>query len=149
MAAPSKLTTRTHKTIIDAIAYGATYTTAAKAAQISYASLNLWRNRGQAERERLAADPSAKPLKSEAPYLKFFNAIEQAEAELAQSAMDVIYETGITNKDANWARWILERRFPDEYAPKHDVTVKGDPNAPLVIRRIVVDAADERHRDES
>ena len=148
MGRPSKLTRKTHKDIEDAIYTGATYRLAAQYAGISYDTLNAWRKRGEAEAARLAADPSAKPVKSEAMYLKFSEMLEDARANAGISWLQVIEQTART--DASWAKYLLQTHFPDDYAPKPaEVTVKGDANAPIQIRTITAVIPREVLPDES
>lgn len=149
MSRPGKLTTNVIRDIESVLAIGSTYILAAHYVGISYDTFNAWRKRGEREEARLLADESAKPLKSEALYRKFYHAIPSAEATLATNALNVIYQRGVVEHDPVWASWILGKRFPDAYGQKSDLTVKGDPNAPLQIHTIRIIEPDEPGDDES
>ena len=106
---PTDCTPETTRRIVDAVRLGLSYDDAAAAGGVGYTTMRDWINRAEAEQQRLADNPKARPRTSEQPFLDFSEALRKAEAEgqlrnaaLVQKAAD----------EQNWraAAWILERR---------------------------------------
>jgi transposase len=116
MARPSKLSPEVEKAVCDNIRLGLTYRASAEAAGIGYDAFNRWMN-----------DPRPR-------FRKFNESVEKANGEARKILMTRIQQSA---KDGEWraAAWTLERRFPDEYGPKLDVTSKGE----AIVVRLVKD----------
>lgn len=112
---PSKLTPRRIGRILRSIAKGNTYRAAASAGGISVRTLLDWRQRGEAEEERLEGNPRRKVLKAEAPYLQFMRALTRVEEAAEERAQAGIQDA--IAKDWRAAAWWLERRRKVEYGP--------------------------------
>lgn len=91
---------------------------------IDRTSLRRWIRRGAKEAKRIArARPSNRdPKPSEAMFLEFYHVYKKALAE------GEIYDAGIIKKasDGQWtaAAWRLERRFPDRWGRKDQMTIR-------------------------
>lgn len=83
---PSKLTPDVHERIVAAVRAGNFFETAARYAGITYTTFRNWMVRGEKELARLD-NSRAQPRESEAPYLEFFEAVSQAEAEAEVAAV--------------------------------------------------------------
>jgi hypothetical protein len=70
-----------------------------------------WARRGEKEQDRLAKNPDAQPMETEAIYLKFFVVLKKAVAQQLSRAIAGIQKAG----EENWTAyaWIAERRFPE------------------------------------
>lgn len=135
MGRPTKFSEERAEKIIRAIRSGNYIETAAALAGISKTTLYSWLKRGAAEGDRLEADPKAKPLKSELPYLDFLDAVDIALAEAEN--MDVQAITAAASEDWRAAAWRLERKFPDRWGRKDrlqaEVENKGQVGLNLVV----------------
>jgi hypothetical protein len=120
---PTALTPEVHARIVEAVETGATYELAASYGGVSYVTLNNWRNRGQAELDRVANNPRASIRKNEQPFVDFFNAIKNAEGKAAMKWLQMIDDAMPENWQA--AAWKLERRYPDDYGRRTELTGKG------------------------
>ena len=107
MARPTKLTPEVQEAICDAIRHGATYWAAAESAGVSYAAFNEWRK-----------DKRPK-------YIKFFNAVQQANADGQLDLLAKLEQAG--KNDWRAAAWILERRHRKDYGANVDVTTDNKP----------------------
>jgi len=90
MGRPTKLDQSTQQVICNAIRQGLGYEQAAAIGHIHYDSFNNWRKRGQAEIERLRDNPRARPKKSEAPFVEFFEAVQRAKVEGELTNADIV-----------------------------------------------------------
>lgn len=80
----------------------------------------------------------------------FADAVETAEARLAVALLEQLQEA-IAKGDAASARWLLERRFPDEFGKRVDLrmhysTEQGE-GLVEIIRRIILELEPQRQQD--
>lgn len=137
---PSKFTEERADKIIRAIRAGNYIETAAALAGVHKSTLYEWMKRGAAEADRLEADPKAKPLKSELPYLDFSDAVYIALAEAENNDVQAI--TAAAAEDWRAAAWRLERKFPDRWGRKDRLQAEVE-NKGLVGVNLVVSYGDE------
>ena len=109
MGRPSKLNAETQKAIIDAIAVGATYETAAGAAGVDYTTFNNWMKWGLE--------------KGHGIYFQFFNACERAKQAARLKFTKVITKAAA---DGDW-------RAALEYLKRHDAASWGDKNSETLL----------------
>jgi hypothetical protein len=83
---------------------GTSYKQAAALAEVSYASLNRWRQQG--------SQPDAP-----AEFRNFCNQIEAAEAQAADKLLKIILSAA-AERDWKAAAWLLERRHPEDWGKK-------------------------------
>jgi len=114
-----KLNDRVRKRVCDAIRRGNYVINAVKLAGITQVTHYTWTARGQKELESRAA--GNEPDDFEAPYYKYFLAIERAKAE----AEDIIVEAWTDQIPEDWraAKEFLARRYPERWGSKDEVTV--------------------------
>ena len=110
---PSKFTPETRERITQGLAGGLTCKDAAVYAGISKETLKAWVGRGHQQQENGPADGD---------YAHFLREIEEAEARYKVRALGLI-STAMT-KDWKAAAWVLERKFPDEWAKRPPATVE-------------------------
>ena len=89
---------------------------AAMLAGISYDTLNRWRIKGESE--------LARP-----EFRDFCKSLRRSEAVAMQRLVTVVREAG--EKDWKAATWMLERRFPDEFAKPQHVEHSGPKGQPI------------------
>jgi hypothetical protein len=94
---PSLFTPEAQAKIIMAVQAGNFLDTAARYAGVTYDTFRNWMVRGEKELARLA-HPSAKPRESEAPFVDFFKAVTEAEAQAEVAAVSH-WQTAI---QGNW-----------------------------------------------
>lgn len=116
----SKFTEDRREEILEAAEYGATKKGCARAAGVTYRTLQNWLDRGQD-----AAD-------EESDYFQFFQDFERARAE---------GELRLLRSDRTSPEFILERSYG--YTKKEEIEHTGEDGGPLTIRREVVDVASE------
>lgn len=97
---------------------------------ISEQTIYNWMGRGSTEILRLEADPKARPLAKEAPYVEFFKKIKKAEN--ASEVRAVINWQREIEGDWRAAKDFLARRFPDRWSPRLEVT--GADGAPVQVQ---------------
>lgn len=121
MGRPTKLTPEVQKRIVDAIAAGNYYETAAAYGGVSYDAFNEWMTKGAS---------------GAGPYRQFRQAVEaaaaQAEVSVVAQWKKAVPESWQAGRD------FLARRYPDRWGAKDRVAIGGDPDNPAPIR---VDAA--------
>lgn len=124
MARPTGLTAELQVRIVDAIKAGNYTEVAAEAAGVSKRTYYYWMERGRKEAERLEQNPSARPRKSEAPFLQFFQAVKQAKAEAELRDLSIISNAA---RSGNWqaAAWKLERSHPERWGKKETTEHTG------------------------
>jgi hypothetical protein len=93
-----------------------------------------WKERGKQEAVRIAAGEA--PRKKESPYLRFFLAIEQAEAQV--EAEDILYIRG-GRPDWQAKAWIRERRNFGRWGKKETIEHTGKDGKPIQSVTRVVD----------
>lgn len=114
MARPTKLNAEIQKRITDTIRAGNYIETAAVFAGISKPALYDWLKRGARERARRAKGEPAN--RAEGKFLRFSNAVEEAQAEA--EIRDVFSITNAAKDNWQAAAWRLERKFPDRWGRK-------------------------------
>jgi DNA-directed RNA polymerase subunit F len=101
MPRPCKLTPDIQKKIGDNIYLGLTYSLAAEASGITYKTFNQYMNRGK-------TDKSGK-------YYDFFKYIQKCNADAAKELWERLNSAAKAG-DTRICMWILERRFPEDFA---------------------------------
>ena len=112
MARPTKLTPEVHEAIVDGINAGLTFRLSCARAGVTPATFYNWLKKGE--------------VAQSGALMEFFNAVERAKAD---SALRLISQITL-QAPADWraAAFILERRFPDDYGKRTEVTGKdGSP----------------------
>lgn len=102
MAAPTKFTAETVRAILTGIRSGLPYRLAAEAAGVSYQTFNEW----QQGRFPRGADKELK--------VAFLDQLTRAKGQSA-ARLTALISTAAT-EDWRAAAWLLERRFPQDYA---------------------------------
>ena len=132
MSRPTKFTTETVATVLAGIRAGLPYRLAAEAAGIHYDTFNEWKQ-GRFPR---GAD---RQLRTE-----FSDQLTRAQGESARR-LTALISTAATN-DWRAAAWLLERRFPRDFARDAslferldalEAALAGEPNAPTPLRKEV------------
>jgi transposase-like protein len=116
---PTECNAKTIKRITDAVRFGLSYERAARAAGIEYQTMRNWIQRAEAERARLETEPGTSVLQSEQPFLDFFEALSQAEADGEYQNARRVYQAAAGNWRA--AAWILERRHSHTWGDNTDL----------------------------
>ena len=130
MARPSKLTPEIQKKIIEAVKAGNYYEAACAYAGVSYSTLRGWIVKGE----------KAKSGK----YLKFLEAVRQAEAE-AEARIVLQWQKAMP-EDWRAAQAFLERRYPERWGKKETVKHQGDNENPINYTVKFIDR-DSDHQD--
>jgi hypothetical protein len=101
MARPCKLTDEIQRKIGDNIALGLTYSLAAESAGVTYKTFNDWMNKGKTEKS--------------GKYYQFSQYIQKCNAD---GALNILQRLNDSAKAGNCqiCMWILERRFPEDFA---------------------------------
>lgn len=119
MARPSKLTPEIQKKIIEAVKAGNYYEAACAYAGVSYSTLRGWIVKGE----------KAKSGK----YLKFLEAVRQAEAE-AEARIVLQWQKAMP-EDWRAAQAFLERRYPERWGKKETrIFEGGDKDKPIKVK---------------
>ena len=108
MARPTKLTPEVHEAIVDGINAGLTYRLSCARAGVTPATFYKWLEKGE------GAQSGA--------LMEFFDAVERAKSDSALRLVSQITLQAPTDWRA--AAFILERRFPDDYGRRTEVTGK-------------------------
>lgn len=111
MARPTKLTPDIQAAIVDAILHGASYKDAAESAGVSYSTFNVWMKAGE----------NAKNGK----FVKFLEAVRQADAECARNMVRVIQSAAAKGDWKAALEWLKRRRRAD-WGDGVDVTSGGE-----------------------
>ena len=128
MARPSKLTPEIQKKIIEAVKAGNYYEAACAYAGVSYSTLRGWIVKGE----------KAKSGK----YLKFLEAVRQAEAE-AEARIVLQWQKAMP-EDWRAAQAFLERRYPERWSKKETHVLEGgDKNKPIILKFLPADEDQE------
>lgn len=141
--------------IIEHVTLGLDYTSACAATGITRTALHQWRLRGARARARIAQGRDSDP--ADQPFIEFADALERADAEAEASRLAIIQRAAqggarvvktVEKLDAQgtviertvttetlrpeWtaAAWFLERRYPNRYARRVELT--GAEGTPLV-----------------
>ena len=119
MGRATALTPAVADRIVSAVEVGVSWKDSAAAAGINEATLHRWRERGREGR---------------APYRAFCERLDAAAAR-SVVAMQITVRQAASNGDWKAAAWFLERRRPDDYAPrsKTQVEVSGPQGAPIEV----------------
>jgi hypothetical protein len=116
--------------ICESISIGCTRKRAAVAAGVSEVTYYAWASKGEAERKRLQ-QKGARPRQSQAIYVEFLKAIEEAEATAEQ-----IHVARIADSGPEGSKWILTRRFPNEWGNKTQTQLTGKNEGPIEIENV-------------
>lgn len=130
---PSSCTPEVSEAVIKAITLGTPIYVACEVAGISKATYNNWRNRGEAELERLEENEDAEIDPDERPFVDFFVGLKRAEAYSHQLAVERInaiakdIETTDARVRLEADKFLLERRFKDDWGRNERIhqTVDG------------------------
>jgi hypothetical protein len=128
MANPSKLTPAVRQTILENLAAGATVQASCLAAGIARQTFYDWRAKAEA---------------GESPFVEFFAAVEQAEAQAQVERVTVIRQAMADSWQA--AAWWLERRFPEDWGRRERHEHSSPAGNPL---KVQVEGADTAARLE-
>jgi hypothetical protein len=101
MARPCKLTPEIQQRIGDGVSLGLTYALAANSAGVTYQTYNSWIKRGQTEKS--------------GKYFDFYQYIKKCNADGARKLLEKLNDSANAG-NCQVCMWILERRFPDEFA---------------------------------
>lgn len=102
--------------IIKALKDGATMDMAAQKGGVTRRTLYEWLYKGQDVRDARERDENARLTPYDDDYLWFVTEYEGAEAEMKQTLLTRIMEAGEDRQKWQANAWILERRWPDEFA---------------------------------
>lgn len=125
----TKLTEEVQNELIRYVSQGVYMRQACEFVGISEQTIYNWMARGSAEILRLEANPKAKPIAKETPYLEFFKKMKRAENASEVRAV-VLWQDEIKG-DWRAAKDFLARRFPDRWSPRLEVT--GAEGAPVQV----------------
>lgn len=114
---PTLLNPTRQATLLSAIEEGLPLKEAAEIAGISYDTLNHWTNRGESE----TAPPE---------YRQFCQLLRRSQAVAMQVNVSAIREAA--KRDWRAAAWILERRFPADFARQQQIEHSGPGGKPLI-----------------
>ena len=112
MARPTKLTPEAQEAIVDGINAGLTFRLSCARAGVTPATFYNWLGKGEVAKSGVL--------------MEFFDAVERAKAD---SALRLVSQITL-QAPADWraAAFMLERRFPDDYGKRTEVTGKdGSP----------------------
>ena len=109
MARPTKLTPEVHEAIVDGINAGLTFRLSCARAGVTPATFYNWLKKGE--------------VAQSGALMEFFNAVERAKADSALRLISQITLQAPTDWRA--AAFILERRFPDDYGRRAELTGKA------------------------
>ena len=121
-AAPSSLTDEVIKRICDELRQGGTKAAAAAASGYSLSAFMQWQAAGRKEIDSIADGNPAN--RSKVQMVKFVEAMADAELVGEAELIRVIRRASEDHWQA--AAWILERRHPEKYGRRMDVSSKGD-----------------------
>lgn len=92
--------------------------TACEIAGISVQTYHNWRNRGKAERERVAeGHHNCRVRKDERPYVEFFEGTTRARGE-AEQKLTTAWHDAAAKGDGRAAMELLQRKHPDRWSKK-------------------------------
>lgn len=144
--APDGLTEDTHELIVQAIRNGAYLVHAAGFAGIHPETLRRWVRNGEGPEPERAAYSSAHQHRKARNFhrrcTELCGAIERAEAHFVLAQLQLIRELALERRNWRAAAWLLERRFPDLFSLRTEVT--GADGGPIE----VVDPAADLERLE-
>ena len=105
---PTKLTPEVQEVIVDGINAGLTFGLTCARAGVTYATFYNWLEKGEAAKS--------------GALMEFFDAVERAKADSALRLVSQITLQAPTDWRA--AAFMLERRFPDDYGKRSEITGK-------------------------
>ncbi len=119
---PSKLTDGVQKTIVEGVEIGMPYKWAALRADIAIRTFENWMNRGEELIKQIEVKKETVELPEEDyRYLRFVRAVEKANADCM--AGHLINVENHSAQDPTQSHWILERRFREDFTPRHDSNI--------------------------
>jgi len=110
--------------VIKALKDGATMDMAAQRGGVSRRTLYEWLYKGQDVRDARDADENARLTPYDDDYLWFLTEYEDAESEMKETLLRRIMEAGEDRQKWQANAWILERRWPEEFALRQ--VIKND-----------------------
>lgn len=134
---------------------------AAQAVGISERTFHNWMERGAAEERRVADGQEAS--ESEAPYVRFMQAVKEARGKAISDLLARIYDAaaGSDERAGQWqaAAWLLERTDTESFGRRERVHLTGKDDGPVEVvisdplRQSEIDALceelDERRRSRA
>jgi sirohydrochlorin ferrochelatase len=129
---PHKMTPAVLKVIQSELEAHANRMLAAQAAGISRWSFHQWTTRGREDTDAGV----------ESPYTRFLDMVETAEAVWAQRLIERIETASMDTSQWRAAAWMLEKKFPDEYArlPVSKMELSGRDGGPIETVTMMQDA---------
>ena len=110
---PTKLSDELLERIVKLLRAGNYVETACSAVGVNKTSYYSWLKRGNNELQRLKDNPNARVRKDEEPYVRFLNAVEEAQAQ--SEVRDLHRLDKHAEENPNVLMWRLERRFPERW----------------------------------
>ena len=137
----TKLTPERATKICGLLAAGNVIETSCRASGIVPRTYYYWVERGRAELERVENGEVRKVRKKEQPFVDFYQATEkalvEAETKLVKLIMDDAMAGGVES-----AKWMLPRRFPDNWA-RTRLELSGLDGGPIEVRSVLDMSDDE------
>ena len=118
---PSKIHSESAAAIVTNLSIGASRTDSVLAAKVDYQTFLNWMDRGEHALAR--REHGEKLSKDDTAFLEFFENVNAAETQCAIDMQIIVYNAA--QRDANHARWWLERRRSKEFRPPPE-TVEQD-----------------------
>lgn len=131
---PLKITPEIQADLIKMLSAGNYLETAAAYCGISTDTVRGWVKRGEQEAQRLKADSTAWPIKSETEFMELAIAIRQAQA--TSEIRDVMLIGNAARDQWQAAAWRLERRYPDKWGKKERHELTGADGGPVQIEEV-------------
>lgn len=131
MSLRTKCTPELTKEICKVLAAGNYIEVACKYVGMGISTFYQWRNRGEAELERVAENPRARIRKSEKPYVEFAEATKKAHA--AAEVHSVVRIREAAKDDWRAASWYLQYGQRERWGKK-TVEVTGKDGGPIEIK---------------
>lgn len=98
-------------------------------AGISESAFYEWIQRGEAELERLAKNPRARPRENERPFVEFAEAVKRAVPTRKRALVSTIRLA--SHRQWQAAAWLLERLHPGEFGQKVGHMHAGPDGGPI------------------
>lgn len=141
---PTKQTPEAVDAFLQATRLGATRELAGAAAGWSSSTTFRYLDTGRAAAAKADAGDRLTPTERRAR--EFWEAVEKAEAVMAQAALAQIVRAAQSPQHWTAAAWLLERRFPDKYGRRPVVEVSGKGGGPIPLEVTAGDLLDQLRR---